>query len=270
MSFSPILPAGGLTGWAFLQRTSAAQKEALSQNQSEVRLTDAFRNRIREINSAEALVEDRELLTVALTSFGLEGDIDNKYYIRTIFEQDTSDPEALANRLADKRYLEMAKAFGFGDLGGPKTRFSGFSDQIVAEYETKRFATSVGDINPDMRLVLGLESDLDKIGSATTSNDTKWYSIMGNPPLRKIFEVAFGLPSSFGTLSLDKQLEIFKEKSQDILKTEQVSSMLNEQKLEKLTNTFLLRSQLDSTGGSTSGSIALTLLQSAPRLYQRQ
>jgi hypothetical protein len=92
-------------------------------------------------------------------------------------------------------------------------------------------------------------------------------TIMGNPPLRKVFEVAFGLPTAFGTLDIDRQLDVLKEKSQNILKSDQVSEILDDESVDKLTETFLLRSQLDTNAGSSSASIALTLLQSAPRFF---
>jgi hypothetical protein len=268
MSFSPILPSGGLTGWIFLQRTAPAQQEIMSQTQSVKRLTDTFKERIGDIKSAEALVEDRELLTVALSAFGLGDDIDNKFYIKKVLEGDTSDPEALVNRLTDKRYLDMAEAFGFGDLGGPSTGLSSFANKIVSDYETKEFASRVGEIDQEMRLALSLKQDLGDIATGSGSNDAKWFTIMGNPPLREVFEVAFGLPAAFGTLPIDKQLEVFKDKSQSVLKTDKVSDFLGEDNLEKLTNTFLIRSQVNATNGASSGSIALTLLQSAPRLFQ--
>jgi len=203
MSFSPLLPTGGLTGWAFLNRTADAQKEVMSETQSVKRLTDAFRARISDINSAEALIEDRELLTVTLAAFGLEEDINSKFYIQTILEQDTFDQESLSNRVADKRYLEMAQTFAFGDLGGPKTKFTDFADKIIERYETKEFETRVGVVDEDMRLA----------------------------------------------------------------KSDQVSDLLDEESIEKLTNTFLLRSQLDASNSVGSEQIALTILQSAPRFF---
>lgn len=267
MSFSPVLPSNGLTGWNFLQRTATAQKSVLAEDPVVKRLTDAFRLRIGDIKTADALVEDRELLSVALTAFGLEEDLDSKFYVKTILEQNTSDPESLANRLADKRYLEMAKAFGFGDLGGPRVRFTGFADQIISDFQANEFEARVGEIDSDMRLALGLEDDLKKIGVSSSANDTKWFSIMGNPPLRQVFETAFGLPTAFGTLEIDKQLEVLKEKSSNILKTDQVSDIVEPEMLEKLTTTFLLRAQLSNTNSSSSGTIALSLLQSAPRYF---
>jgi hypothetical protein len=213
------------------------------------------------------LVEDRALLTVALTAFGLEEDIDSKFYIRTVLEQNTTDSESLVNRVSDKRYLEMAQAFGFGDLGGPKTKFTGFADQIIADFETKEFQSRVGQVDGDMRLALSFKNDLLEIGSNEKTNDTQWLTIMGNPPLRKVFEVAFGLPTAFGTLDIDRQLDVLKEKSQNILKSDQVSEILDDESVDKLTETFLLRSQLDTNAGSSSASIALTLLQSAPRFF---
>lgn len=267
MSFSPLLPTGGLTGWAFLNRTADAQKEVMSETQSVKRLTDAFRARISDINSAEALIEDRELLTVTLAAFGLEEDINSKFYIQTILEQDTFDQESLSNRVADKRYLEMAQTFAFGDLGGPKTKFTDFADKIIERYETKEFETRVGAVDEDMRLALSFQDGINTIGTNDTSNDTKWFSIMGNPPLRKVFEVAFGLPTSFGSLPIDRQLEVLKDRSENIMKSDQVSDLLDEKSIEKLTNTFLLRSQLDASSSVGSEQIALTILQSAPRFF---
>lgn len=267
MSFSPVLPSGGLTGWNFLKRTASAQQAVLAEDPSVKRLANAFRERIGDVKSADDLVNDRELLSVTLKAFGLEEDIDSKFYIKTILEQSTTDPTSLVNKLADKRYLEMAESFGFGNLGGPKTAFTTFPDKIIGEYQTNEFETRVGDLDSNMRLALGLESDLRKIGEGTSANDTKWFSIMGNPPLRQVFETALGLPSAFGTMEIDKQLDVLKEKSDKVFGTSDVSELLETETLEKLTTTFLLRAQLNEASSQTSQTIALTLLQSAPRLF---
>lgn len=267
MSFSPVLPAGGITGWLFLKRTAASQQETLSNTQSIKRFTEGFKEKIPDIKTAEALVADRGMLTVALQAFGLESDLESKFYIQKVLESDTSDPESFANRLADKRYLKMAETFAFGDLLGPRTGRTGFSDEITELYEAKEFEARVGDIDSDMRLVLSLERDLGEIASATSSNDTKWFTLMGNPPLRRAFEVGLGLPSSFGTLDIDKQLEVFKDRAETFLKTDQIDKIASEGTLEDLTRAFLLRSQLENSVNTSGASIALTLLQSAPRLF---
>lgn len=267
MSFSPVLPSGGLSGWLFLQRTGPAQQEALANTSSVKRLTDNFKENIAGIQTAEALVADRRLLSVALQAFGLEGDLESKFYIQKVLESNTDDPDSFVNRLADKRYLKMAETFGFGDLLGSKTNRPNFANKIVAAFEAKEFEAQVGEIDPDMRLVLGLERDLSEIANSSSANDTKWFTVMGNPPLRRVFEVGLGLPSSFGTLSIDKQLEVFKDRAQDLFKTDQISELNNSEKLEDISRAFLLRSQLEASPSTGGASIALTLLQSAPRFF---
>lgn len=267
MSFSPVLPSGGLSGWLFLQRTAASQQETLSNTASVKRLSDNFTANISNVRTAEALVADRQLLTVALQAFGLEDDLESKFYIQKVLESNTADPDSFANQLADKRYLKMAETFGFGDFAGPRTGLNSFSDEIIDLFETKEFEARVGALDSDMRLALSLQRDLSEVADSTSENDTKWFTLMGNPPLRRVFEVGLGLPSTFGTLDIDKQLEVFKERAENTLKTDVISEMTSPEKLEELTRAFLLRSQLDSAGNASGASIALTLLQSAPRLF---
>ena len=125
MSFQPIIPLSGLAGWNFLNRTMDTQRTAFENSPTIKRDTDYFREKIGEISSAKDLVADRRLLGVALGAFGLEADIGNKYFVQKILEDGTLDPEALGNKLADKRYLAMAETFGFGDNAVPLAKLLG-------------------------------------------------------------------------------------------------------------------------------------------------
>ena len=205
--FQPVVPFGGFSGWSFLNRTLDNQKEAFANSSEISREVDYFKENISKIQTAEDLVADRRLLKVALEAFGLGEDINNKFFIRKVLEDGTSADDALANRLSDKRYLEFSQAFGFGDLPGPNTVLSDFGTKITSAFKERQFETAIGDQNEDFRLALGIERDLTDIAGKDLQEDTLWFTIMGNPPLRKVFETAFNLPQSFGTLDLDKQLE---------------------------------------------------------------
>ncbi|GFE64417.1 DUF1217 domain-containing protein [Litoreibacter roseus] len=266
MTFQPVVPLGGLNGWIFLQRTAEVQQETYSNSGLIARETEDFRSRIGEVQTAEALVADRILLKVALGAFGLSEDIDNKFFIQTVLSEGATDDGSLANKLADKRYLEFAKAFGFGEERAPLTSEPGFADTIVNAYETRSFEEAVGEQDENMRLALGLERELGTIAERSVSNDTKWFSIMGNPPLRAVFETTFSLPSSFGTLPIDQQLETLKDRAQSILGSDDVSNFSNEEALDDLTNKFLLNAQVQAFQAAQGGSAALTLLQNIPRL----
>lgn len=260
MSFAPVIPFRGLAGLAFLQRTRDAQQQTLVATPRIARSTDAFAQRIAKIPDAAALVKDRQLLEVALGAFGLDADINNRFLIEKILSSDTTDPSSLAMRFTDKRYLALSKAFGFGAAGGPRVVDPGFADRIVGAYRDRQFEIAVGDAAPDMRLALGFQRDLGEIaGRRGLSNDGAWFSVMATPPLRRVFETALGLPASFGTLDLDRQLADLKDRAQRIFGTSDIGRLAAPAKTEEITRGFLIRAQI-AEGAATINSGAATAL----------
>ena len=153
---------------------------------------------------------DRRLLKVALGAFGLEGEIDKKAFVRKILEEGTADPASLANRLTDKSYHKLAVAFGFGDLGGARTGQAGFAAKIVGAYKTRAFEAAVGDADNNMRLAMNFRREIAEIAQGAGGS---WYAILGSKPLRQVIEKAFGLPSAFSQIDIDKQRDILVDKT---------------------------------------------------------
>jgi hypothetical protein len=264
MPFQPVIPFGGMAGWAFLQRTRAEQQQVFEAAPSLKRDTDYFLEKIGATQTAEALVNDYRLLKVALGAFGLDADIGNKAFIQRVLEDGSLSPDALANKLSDKRYLGFAKAFGFGDFTTPSTRLSNFGATIVAQYKSRQFEIAVGEGSSEMRLAMSLERELGTILAKTTTSEGMWYSVMGSPPLRKVFETAMGLPASFGTLDLDLQLAGFRRAAMRTFGNPDVAQFADTEKQEDLTRLFLVRSEINAGAASmSSGQVALTLLQNA-------
>ena len=139
MSFQPVIVGSGLVGWQFLQSTGDRQREVFDRSSALTRDTDYFEANIGKIGSAEALVDDRRLLRVALGAFGLQDDIDNRFFIEKILAEGVSSPDALANKLTDERYKELARAFGFDSQFGPRTTRTGFGAEIVAKFRVQEF-----------------------------------------------------------------------------------------------------------------------------------
>ncbi|MCB2124410.1 MAG: DUF1217 domain-containing protein [Rhodobacteraceae bacterium] len=264
MSFTPVVPVGGYAGWTFLARTREAQKQAFVASASQQRDEAYFRAKIGGISTAEELVADRRLLSVALGAFGLEADIDNRYFIRKVLEDGTLTPGALGNKLADKRYLEFSKAFGFGDYATPRTKLSDFADRMLESYETRSFEAAVGAQNDDMRLAMNAERELARLAGRAGSDDAKWFEVMGSPPLREVFQTALGLPSAFARLDLDQQLGVFRERAERVLGDAEISQFADPGKIGNLVRVFLLRAESGAAASVYSArSAALTLLQSA-------
>ena len=108
---------------------------------------------------------------------------------------------------------------------------------------------------------MALDRDLGDIAAKSTGDDTKWFSILGSSSLREVFETAFSLPEGFGTLDIDKQLEVIKDRAQSQLGIDSVDAFNDPEEIENLRRRFFLMGSIEQ-GTTGSGSIALTLLQS--------
>lgn len=271
MSYVAALPLTGYAGWAFLKRTEAKQQAALNAQPEMKRDEDYFRARIGMIDTAEQLVADRRLLKIALGAFGLEGDINSTAFIQKVLEGGTLKEGSLANKLADKQYQKLSAAFGFGDFKTPRNKLSDFPDKVLAAYKTRQFETAVGNQNADLRLALNAEREVGALAAKTnTSNDARWYAVLGSTPLRKVFEKALGLPAGFAGLDIDKQLQVLKDKSKSQLGTDQIADFDNAARMEGLLRRFLIRSEAEAYRSQFGASAALTLMSQAVVLSRQR
>ncbi len=263
MTFQPVVPTDGIGGWKFLQRTYDTQFETFSQSAQLERDTTYFEKNIGEVKTAADLVANKRLLRVALGAFGLSEDINNNYFIQKILEDGTEADDALANRLSDQRYQDLSKAFGFGPGEVRKTGLLTDMAAIVSQHKTESFEQAVGETDDTMRVALYAQRELTELAESDSSDTAKWFTIMGLPPLREMFEVALALPGGLAKIDLDQQLGIFKDKLHSVTGSSEVSQFTDPEAMERLTNLYLARSQINGLGdGYSSGATALALLQS--------
>ncbi len=267
MTYQPVVPAGGLIGWAFLSRTLEAQTEVFVKSPEISRDTEYFEKNIENAKTAKDLVSDRRLLRVALGAFGLEADLDSRAFVQKILEGGTESSSALATRLSDERYRDFAKAFGYGNPSGALTGSPTWARGIVAKFRTQQFEVAVGDQDESMRLAMDAKRTMPDIATQASSNETRWLKIMGNPPLRQVFETALGLPSGFAQADLDTQIIEFSDRAKRQLGLSDLSDLADPEVQNAVIERFLLRDQVKDFAVQSSGSIALTLLQSAPRRF---
>ena len=261
--YQPVLISSGLVGWQFLQRTYDQQLETFSQSAQLKRETDQFAEKIASVTTAEELVSDRQMLAVALGAFGLQDDIDNRFFIEKMLSDGTTADDALANRFTDSRYRDFSEAFGLGpgELRGALR--PGFADDIIEKYQANSFEVATGAQDESMRIALYAERTLSDVVGESGSEAQKWFTIMGQPPLRTLFEPALGLPSSFGQQDIDQQLGVFQDRTESIFGVSDPAEFLDSENLDRLITTYLARSQLNEGGAGASGAaIALTLLSS--------
>ena len=267
MNFQPIVPIGGVAGFLFVERTREAQQEVFDRSPQLEREVAYFRENVATIGSAEELVADRTLLTVALGAFGLEDEIDKRYFLQKILEEGSEESDALANRLVDTRYREFAAAFGFGDLLGSRVQQSDFAERIVDAYKTRQFEVAVGNVDNSIRLSLNFEREIAGFLPETDAVDqagTAWFRIMGNEPIRAVIQSALGIPDAVSALDIDRQREIFEDKATQIYGTSSVNLFQDPENVDRVIRDFLAREQIESgPSASTPGMSALTLLSSS-------
>lgn len=258
--FRPIIPLPGLGGWRFLERTYDTQRATFDRSAELVRDSDYFAVKIGQVASAADLVADRRLLRVALGAFGLQDDLNSRALIRKVLEDGTTRSDALANRLSDNRYRSLSRAFGFGDAAGSRVAEPGFAAGIIAAYRARSFEVAVGEQDNGFRLALNAKRDLAEVATAAQSEDTKWFRIMGSPPLRQVIQTALGLPDSFAQLDIDRQLEVFKDRSAQQLGLASLAALADPVAMDRVIQRFLLRTETAAASSSSPQATALLLL----------
>ena len=260
--FTPVIPMGGLAGWRFLERTYSSQTAAYNKSAPVKSATDYYRENVAKVNSANDLVSDRRLLEVALGAFGLQDDIDNKFFLQKMLEEGSLNDDALANKLSDPRYATLVKAFGFGPGEIRKVSLSFAIDEIVDKYLSNSFEVATGEQDESMRIALYAKRTLSDLATSSTSNNAKWFTIMGQPPMRKLFETALNLPAAFGQIAIDQHLSVFKERAASVFGSDLISQFADPEAIDDLVVKYIARAQIASMGSSSSSSAnALTLLQ---------
>lgn len=273
MSFQPVIPISGYAGWRFLQRTVETQSESHAKAPMAQRDEAHFRARIAEIGSAADLVADRQLLRVALTAFGLADDLPNRAFIQRVLESPLDEPRNFASRLSDRRYTELARAFGFGGPDGPATAEPGFADRIIKAFHARQFEIAVGEQDESMRMALALQRDLAELAKRDIGDEAKWFRVLGTPSLRKVFESAFMLPTGFGQMDLDRQVSVLTDRTRRVFGDGGLAQFAEPEKMNGLIRRYFVGEQLREIQAATGPSAALTLLMDGQanmaRLRQR-
>jgi hypothetical protein len=264
MSFAPVIPVGGLAGWRFLERTLDRQEAAHARSPSALRDEAYFRAQIGQIRSAGDLIADRRLLRVALTAFGLTDDINSRAFVQRVLDSYTADRRSFAARLADKRYLELARAFGFREAGGPAIGRPGAVEAVLQRFRETRFEEAVGAQDESMRLALALQRDLRRIVGQSDSDEARWFTILGTPSVRRVFETAFGLPREFAALDLDRQASVLKSRTQRLTGSSDAAQFTDPARIDRLISRFLAGAQIAEARQTSGPIVALGLLQAMP------
>ncbi|MHA7873610.1 MAG: DUF1217 domain-containing protein, partial [Hyphococcus sp.] len=249
--------------WRILQATSARQQETFERSPQLQRNIEYFRENISSATTAEDLVKDRRLLTVALGAFGLSEEINKRAFVQRMLEGGTDEPDSFANRFADNRYREFVKAFGYGNItNGSSVLLPSFREDIIARYKSLEFERAVGEVDNDMRLAMNFKREIVAIAQADVNERTAWFQIMGQRPVRELIATALNIPTEVAQLGLDRQQEIFADRAQRVLGDSSPKIFEDPDVVSDMIRRFFLSRQIQNgPSASTPGFNAVTLLQ---------
>jgi hypothetical protein len=212
------------------------------------------------IRTSDDLFGDVGLTLVTMSLYDLPQGVGKLDYAKRYVDSDPDVPTSLRNVVSDQRYAAFARAFPFAETSTGRTYPPGFAATLAQNYVDRQFEAGIGETDPDMRIALSMERDLNDLVSRGGTTDSQWFSVMASKPMRAVFESAFRLPASFGSLDVDQQLKIFKDRSEQFYGTENVSDYAEPDRIDQLRRSFLLSTGQAASGGTTTTTSAGVVL----------
>ena len=209
---------------------------------------------------SDDFLQNRPLRDASFALLGIEQTFSSRRLAQRVLESDLTDPRSFANLFADPRYAALSNLVRMDPPQSARMYPEGFVDQVVRNYLDRQFEIQVGEADPDMRIALSLERELDQVLRTSSSNEAQWYSVMSSPPLRKVFEGAFRLPSSFGSIDIDQQLMVLRERAERFFGFGDVKEFREPENLEKLRRDYLIFANQPQVQSSSSAGIAALIL----------
>ena len=253
-----------MIGWNFLQSTLDRQEDLFSKSPEINRDIEYFKENIGNIKTVDDFMGDRRIQKVALGAFGLGEEINKGAFVRKVLEEgiraaSPTDSASFAVRLNNPDYLALARNFDF--TSGELALSESVVNELADKYERQNFEIEVGEVDQTMRLSLNFERRIEEYVGQGSTEDGGWFSLMGSVPMRTVLEGAFGLPSQFSALDIDRQKELLKDKAFQKFGEKSIEVFSDPENVQSLIKDYLLRSEIEAGPSSTTpGSTALTLL----------
>lgn len=168
------------------------------------RETDYYLANISKMKTIDDFMGNDRLFRYAMKANGLEDMAYAKAFMKKVLKEGIDDSESFANQLTDKRYYEFAKSFDFVGFGDTATIFTRAQQGTVDKYLRQTLEEDAGKQNEGVRLALYFERKAGDINN--------FYDVLADTALSKVVRTALGLPDSFATADIDKQVQLFEDK----------------------------------------------------------
>ena len=185
-------------------RTSPSRSTASRTSPTVKRETDYYQDNITKVKSIDDFVKNDRLFRYAMKAHGLEDMTYAKAFMVKVLKEGIDDNDSFANKLSDKRYYEFVKTFNFDGYGETATSSPAPSRAPSTSICARRWRRM-----PASRTrACGWRS----ISSARRPSITIFYEVLADTALARSCAPRFGLPDSFASADIDKQVKLFEQK----------------------------------------------------------
>lgn len=157
----------------------------------------AFRKAVALAKDLKSLLANPQARKVLLTANGLADQVDYTALVTKALSSDPANSKGLANTLADRRFLSVAKTYDFAHVGLAVLKQPKVLDTIASGYAEVAWRRALDEGTP------GLSTALDFYSRA--SGITSTLQILGDATLRKVVTTALGLPLQIAIQPLEAQ-----------------------------------------------------------------
>lgn len=208
--------------------------------------TSYYLAHVEDVKSIDDLFADKRLYAYALSSYGLDPGKEDPKLIRSVLEGGIRDPESVANKLSNQAYAGLAAAFNFEAYGEDATTYNASQQPVVDDYMRQTLEENAGQSNEGVRLALYFERKGPEL--------TDWYQVLADTALASVVRTAFGLPESFATADIDKQVQLFQQKMD-------IADFADPEKLNTFITRFTSLYEINNPTSTASSSVSVLFAQ---------
>jgi len=201
-----------------------------------------FKEKITDIKSVDDLMKNRTVLTMVLSAFQLESEIDKPAMVQKILTENPSDDESLVNRLVEPRWTRLASTLY--ELNSNPDFFQNQSnvDAILTGYKTNEYEKFEGENADGVREAMYFK----RLASGVETID----QVLADKAIMQVVRVSMGLPESFQALSYEQQ--------KDRLESQfSVEDLQDPEKIDKIIERFLIFTQINNTDPTANPLLSL-------------
>jgi hypothetical protein len=199
-----IYGIGGSSGSAdpvqALQSAEQNQTQDVKLTGTQPMVQSAIANFTKAVNSATSMTQllaNPAFMNVLLTANGMSDQIGYTALATKALTSDLSDPNSLANQLADTRWKTLAQDYDFSSTGLASLQDPTAIASISKLYTTNIWETSQDSVTPGLSNALAFKSQ----AASITSVD----QILGNMTVRNVVTTALGIPQQIAFQSINAQ-----------------------------------------------------------------